>query len=540
MNRFGKGSGGGSGPRGSGGRGTGRGAGPGGRSAGRGPRGGAGSGGGPRDERRTGHGTGRRGTPDGSGAGRPGPRSGRPGPGAGPRGTGRAPDRGQDRGRDEGTGRGAGPGAGPGAGQGLRGGQGSGRGQGFDRARQAGHRTGPDRGRSSGAAGGPADAPGGSNTRGRSGRPDRGARPGDSRPRTGDRSARPAPENRRSPGNGSGARGASGRPAPSRSPSTGSNSGFDGPGGARKGNNRSTTGRAGSPAGPRRGPARPATGPRRAPVARNRDGHPGVGTRAGSFRETRPKDRGPAVDVHDPDGVRLQKVLAQAGLGSRRACEDLISSGRVEIDGHVVTELGVRIDPRRSVVHVDGMRIQVDSSLVHLAVNKPRGVVSTMSDPQGRPCLGDLVSDREARLFHVGRLDVDTEGLILVTNDGELANRLAHPRYGVLKTYLAEIEGSPPRDLGARLRSGIELDDGPVRVDGFSVVDARPGKALVEVTLHEGRKHVVRRLLDAVGFPVVQLVRTDFGPIRLGTLRPGTSRVLNRAELAGLLEHVGL
>jgi 23S rRNA pseudouridine2605 synthase len=236
----------------------------------------------------------------------------------------------------------------------------------------------------------------------------------------------------------------------------------------------------------------------------------------------------------------LQKVLAQAGLGSRRACEELISAGRVEIDGHVVTELGLRIDPQRNIVHVDGMRVQVDDSLVYLAVNKPLGVVSTMSDPEGRPCLGDLVADREVRLFHVGRLDVETGGLILVTNDGEMANRLAHPSYGVLKTYLAEIDGSPPRDLGARLRAGIELDDGPVHVDKFAVVDARPGKALVEVTLHEGRKHIVRRLLDAVGFPVVQLVRTDFGPIRLGTLRPGTSRVLSRAEVAGLLEQVGL
>jgi 23S rRNA pseudouridine2605 synthase len=248
----------------------------------------------------------------------------------------------------------------------------------------------------------------------------------------------------------------------------------------------------------------------------------------------------PQVDVHDPEGVRLQKVLAQAGLGSRRACEELIVAGRVEVDGQWVTELGVRIDPRRNVVHVDGLRIQLDSTMVYLALNKPRGVVSTMSDPEGRPCLGDYVADRETRLFHVGRLDAETEGLILLTNDGELANRLAHPRYGVLKIYLAEIEGQVPRDLGKRLRAGVELDDGPVQVDSFRVVDAQPGKALVEVVLHEGRKHVVRRLLEAVGHPVAGLVRTQIGPLRLGDLRTGRTRNLNRTELGELMAAVDL
>lgn len=244
--------------------------------------------------------------------------------------------------------------------------------------------------------------------------------------------------------------------------------------------------------------------------------------------------------MHDPDGVRLQKVLAQAGLGSRRACEELITAGRVEVDGQRVTKLGVRIDPGRNVVHVDGMRIQVDPGLVYLALNKPRGVVSTMSDPEGRHCLGDYVADRETRLFHVGRLDAETEGLILLTNDGELANRLAHPRYGVLKTYLAEIEGQVPRDLGKRLRAGVELDDGPVTVDSFRVVDAQPGKALVEVVLHEGRKHVVRRLLEATGHPVTRLVRTQIGTLRLGDLRSGRTRNLNRTELGELMASVDL
>jgi 23S rRNA pseudouridine2605 synthase len=240
-------------------------------------------------------------------------------------------------------------------------------------------------------------------------------------------------------------------------------------------------------------------------------------------------------DVHDPDGIRLQKVLASAGLGSRRACEDMIAAGRVSVDGQVVSELGVRVDPKRAAISVDGMRIQVDDSMVYLALNKPRGVVSTMRDPDGRPDLSEYVANRTERLFHVGRLDTETEGLLLLTNDGELAHRLAHPSYQVPKTYLAEVTGSVPRDLGKRLRTGLELEDGPVKVDSFRLVDSRPGKALVEVVLHEGRNHIVRRLLDEVGLPVEQLVRTQVGPIRLGDLRTGRTRVLGQAEVGGLL-----
>jgi 23S rRNA pseudouridine2605 synthase len=262
--------------------------------------------------------------------------------------------------------------------------------------------------------------------------------------------------------------------------------------------------------------------PQRAPRGRARDAGP------------------PAADVHDPEGTRLQKVLAQAGIGSRRACEVLISAGRVSVDGAVVRELGVRIDPRRAVVHVDGMRLQLDSSLVYLALNKPRGVVSTMDDPQGRPSLAEYVADRPERLFHVGRLDADSEGLLLLTNDGDLAHRLQHPSYEVPKTYLAEVPGPVPRDLGARLRAGVELEDGVVVVDDFKVVDSAPGKALVELVLHEGRQHVVRRLLAEVGHPVERLVRTSIGPIRLGELRPGRTRVLAREELGTLLAAVGL
>ncbi|HEX8972391.1 pseudouridine synthase, partial [Oryzihumus sp.] len=246
------------------------------------------------------------------------------------------------------------------------------------------------------------------------------------------------------------------------------------------------------------------------------------------------------VDVHDPDGVRLQKLLAAAGVGSRRTCENLIAAGRVEVDGQVVTELGVRVDPVRQTVHVDGERVQLDESRLYLAFNKPLGVVSTMSDDLGRPSVGDYVMNRKERLFHVGRLDADTEGLLLLTNDGDLAHRLQHPAYGVPKTYLAQVPGPVARDVGKRLRAGIDLEDGPVKVDSFKLVDSAPGKALVEVILHEGRKHVVRRLLEAVGHPVITLVRTDVGPIHLGDLKPGRIRALSRDEVGKLYSAAGL
>lgn len=245
----------------------------------------------------------------------------------------------------------------------------------------------------------------------------------------------------------------------------------------------------------------------------------------------------------DSRGVRLQKVLAQAGIGSRRASEELIEQGRVTVDGKVVRGQGRRIDPDTAVVTVDGDRVIVKSELVHLALNKPKGMHSTMSDDLGRPCVGDLVAERLAagqRLFHVGRLDADTEGLLILTNDGDLAHRLMHPSYEVGKTYLATIDAPVPRDLGKRLRAGIVLDDGPVKVDSFGVVDVWEGDALVKLVLHEGRKHVVRRLLEEVGHPVRKLVRTDVGPLKLGQQRPGSIRVLNRGEVAGLYAAVGL
>ncbi len=240
------------------------------------------------------------------------------------------------------------------------------------------------------------------------------------------------------------------------------------------------------------------------------------------------------------EGVRLQKVLASAGVASRRKAEELIRAGRVKVDGIVVREMGTRIDPDHAVVHVDGNRVTTRSDLVYLALNKERGVLSTMSDDQGRPYIGQMLEDRSERLFHVGRLDMDSEGLLLLTNDGDLAHRLTHPSYGVAKTYLAEVPGPIPKDLGRRLRAGIELEDGPVRVDSFDVVDVHHNRAVVEVVLHEGRKHIVRRLLEAVDRPVSRLVRTRIGPVGLGHQRPGTLRKLNPVEVAQLYKAVGL
>jgi 23S rRNA pseudouridine2605 synthase len=247
--------------------------------------------------------------------------------------------------------------------------------------------------------------------------------------------------------------------------------------------------------------------------------------------------------VSDPEGVRLQKVLSQAGIASRRVAERMITDGRVEVDGRIVTELGTRVDPDTADIRVDGSRIVLDDTMVYLAVNKPFGMHSTMSDDRGRPCIGDLIEHRvrgNRKLFHVGRLDADPEGLLLLTNDGELAHRLMHPSFEVPKTYLATVAGSVPRGLGKTLRSGVELEDGPVSVDDFAVVDAVPGKTLVRVTLHEGRKHIVRRMLDAVGFPVQALVRTDIGTVSLGEQRPGSIRVLTGKEVGELYKAVGL
>jgi 23S rRNA pseudouridine2605 synthase len=254
------------------------------------------------------------------------------------------------------------------------------------------------------------------------------------------------------------------------------------------------------------------------------------------FGEDGPRDS--LVDV--PGGVRLQKVLAAAGVGSRRHCEELIGEGRVEVDGEVVRRFGARVDPENQLIRVDGRRIAASEKLMYLALNKPAGVLTTMSDERGRPTIAELLGERAERLFHVGRLDYDTEGLMLLMNDGELAHRLAHPRYGVLKTYLADIPGPLPRDLGRQLISGIELDDGVASADGFRVVERAGSRALVEITLHEGRKHIVRRMLAETGHPVSRLVRTQVGPVSLGTLRPAATRRLTVKEVGDLYAAVGL
>jgi 23S rRNA pseudouridine2605 synthase len=254
------------------------------------------------------------------------------------------------------------------------------------------------------------------------------------------------------------------------------------------------------------------------------------------------REAGPA-QLPAGEGVRLQKVLAQAGVASRRAAEDLIAAGRVEVDGSIVVEQGLRVDPENAVIRVDGIRVVVKKDLVHLVLNKPRGWQSTMSDDLGRPCVGDIVSERVAagqRLFHVGRLDADTEGLLLLTNDGELAHRLMHPSFEVPKTYLATVKGVLARGVGKQLKAGIELEDGPASVDEFALLEVHEGQSLVRLVLHEGRKHIVRRLLDAVGHPVIRLVRTNIGPVALGDQRPGTLRVLGRNEVGGLYQAVKL
>jgi 23S rRNA pseudouridine2605 synthase len=249
-------------------------------------------------------------------------------------------------------------------------------------------------------------------------------------------------------------------------------------------------------------------------------------------------DRDSLTDV--PGGVRLQKVLAEAGVGSRRHCEELIGAGRVEVDGQTVRRFGARVDPDRQVIRVDGKRIPARPGLVYLAFNKPPKVLTAMSDSSGRRTVADFLGDRSERLFHIGRLDYDTEGLMLLTNDGELAHRLAHPSFEVAKTYLAEVSGPVPKDLGRRLQAGVELEDGVAAADRFRVVDRSGNRALVEITLHEGRKHIVRRMLAETGHPVSRLVRTDVGPIRLGNLKPGNSRNLTTREIGELYAVVGL
>jgi 23S rRNA pseudouridine2605 synthase len=246
------------------------------------------------------------------------------------------------------------------------------------------------------------------------------------------------------------------------------------------------------------------------------------------------------IDTDEEGLVRLQKLLAQSGVASRRKCEELMLAGEVTVDDEVVTRLGTKVDPRIARIRVRGRRLPPITDHVYLVLNKPRGVVSTMSDPEGRPTLSDFVEDRPERLFHVGRLDTDTEGLILLTNDGDFAHRMAHPSYEVDKTYVAEVEGLVGRGTLKQLLDGVTLEDGPVQVTAAKVRSSHGERSLVELVIHEGRNRIVRRLLDHVGHPVRRLTRTQIGPVRLAGLNQGRLRELDEKEIGTLLDAAGL
>ena len=259
--------------------------------------------------------------------------------------------------------------------------------------------------------------------------------------------------------------------------------------------------------------------------------------------------KGGQDDPHVASGQRLQKVLAHAGVASRRACEQLIADGRVSVDGVTVTEAGLRVDPLTQEIRVDGSRILTNPELITLMLHKPAGVVTTMEDPEGRPTVAQYGRDYLAehpelpdslRLVHVGRLDTETEGLLLLSNDGELSHRLMHPSFEIAKTYVAIVEGQVEPWVPRKLRRGIELEDGEAKADRVTVKDSGPRGSIVEITLHSGKNRIVRRMLDAVGHPVTRLARTRLGPLRLGDLRPGQTRPLSGEEIAALQKEVGL
>ncbi|MBX9470499.1 pseudouridine synthase [Microcella sp.] len=237
-----------------------------------------------------------------------------------------------------------------------------------------------------------------------------------------------------------------------------------------------------------------------------------------------------------PTSERLQKVLAAAGVASRRVSEQLIAAGRVTVNGEVVSELGSRVEPESDLVAVDGVAIQLDPTKRYIMFNKPTGVVSSMADEGGKPDLSTVAAQFDERLFNVGRLDAETSGLLLLTNDGPLANVLSHPRYGVEKTYIAKVRGSVNQQTLRKLKEGIELDDGPINADAARLLGApSQGHSMVELTLHSGRNRIVRRMLAEVGHPVVELVRRQFGPLHLGGLALGQTRELTDAERGALL-----
>ncbi|MFE5493057.1 pseudouridine synthase [Streptomyces virginiae] len=407
-----------------------------------------------------------------------------------------------------GGGRGSARGGGSGGGGGYRGGSGGGGGY---------------RGGSSGGSGGGGGYRGGQGGQGGSRDRDRDRDQAPQRPRN------PRPEERRYDVGPEGER--SGRSGPKAG--GGGARGASARGGAKGGPRTSRTPGIGGAGGPRSGPGS------RSGQSRPRELDARIEERVRDRYADKPVIRTPKTfPGAEQEGERLQKVLARAGMGSRRACEELIEQARVEVNGEIVTEQGKRVQPKDE-IKVDGLTVATQSYLF-FALNKPAGVVSTMEDPDGRQCLGDYVTNRETRLFHVGRLDTETEGIILLTNHGELAHRLTHPKYGVKKTYVAAITGSLPRDIGKRLKDGIELEDGWARADNFRVLDQVGKNYMVEVTLHEGRKHIVRRMLSEAGFPVDKLVRTSFGPIELGDQKSGWLRRLTNTEVGMLMREVGL
>jgi len=229
---------------------------------------------------------------------------------------------------------------------------------------------------------------------------------------------------------------------------------------------------------------------------------------------------------------RVQRALARAGFGSRRSCEELIAAGRVTVNDAVAT-LGDRVDPETDRLKVDGVGVNLDPNVRYYALHKPRGVITTMHDPQGRPDIRAYLPEGP-RVFPVGRLDLDSEGLLLLTNDGDLANRLLHPRYGIEKEYLAEVEGEATDRQLARIRRGVDLDDGPAHAVSVRLVAASGGRGALRLVMTEGRKREVRRLLAAVGLPVTRLVRLRVGPVKLGTLAPGALRELTPEEVRAL------
>lgn len=241
------------------------------------------------------------------------------------------------------------------------------------------------------------------------------------------------------------------------------------------------------------------------------------------------------------EGIRLQKVLAAAGLGSRRHCEELIEDGLVQVNGRTIDAHGVRVDPLTDVIRVDGARIPPPRRHLYLVFHKPRGVVSTMDDPQGRTTITDYLGRRSKEgLFHVGRLDTPTEGLLLITNDGDFAQRMMHPSHEISKTYVAEIEGVIENVTLRKLSRGIKLDDGPVRADEVKLIQRGGTRSIVQVVLHEGRNRIVRRMFDAVNHPVRRLTRIAVGPVKLGRLKVGELRDLTSEELGALMDLAGL